>query len=351
MATASIRWKDVGNDMMKGQQYEAAVDCYNRAIEMDKDNILFFNNRSQAFIKTHQYVNAEKDATVVIQQYLDGIKTSANAEIDLEGQYKKALFRRSLARRGMGSLTQCVDDLQVLVSLEPGNKAAESELSKTKQLLSEQSQSSIKPKPSSESFSSPDSISKKPEVNNAKLNALDLKPVSTKRKIVPAVAPSEAPLPSVTQPIPEQSIDPIPVSVPSETLSTSKPARVKPSVVPTEPPKSEYEFERVWRSLRTQPALFLQYLSTFKPNTFKKVFKSGSISSDLLSSLFQTMLQFVQVHSSLVASLLESLTSVTNFNMILMLIPGDDIICVQRIIEKLIAGNMDCNRLKSLYKL
>merc|ERR1712054_8302 len=53
-------------------------------------------------------------------------------------------------------------------------------------------------------------------------------------------------------------------------------------------PKTGYEFERVWRSLQSDPQAFCSYLQLIKPSSYKKLFKQG-IESDLASGIVQTI--------------------------------------------------------------
>lgn len=365
MNAAAISWKDVGNDMMKNGSYEEAIRCYSKAMELDETNILFFNNRSQAYLKLNQYVSAEKDANVVIAT------CEKIQEKEKSDQYKKALFRRALARRGMGSsapdingssfsLLQCIEDLKLLLSLEPGNKAAEIELAKSNQLLQEQRKAVTKSPKTTQAPSSVKADESKQKSESQ--NDLEMKPVATRRRVKPTEETSNSDN-AVKESIVVNDVNMKPVSpvkIADESTVKSNDSigdakklstvRAKESNIPTEPPKTEYEFERVWRSLRTQPALFMQYVSTFKSSTFRKVFKAGSISSDLLSSMLHIFLDFTHVHTKLVGMLLESLAEVNNFGMILILMPEEDLKCVQAIIAKLRELKHDCSVLERKYK-
>merc|ERR1711871_262572 len=53
-------------------------------------------------------------------------------------------------------------------------------------------------------------------------------------------------------------------------------------------PKTGYEFERVWRSLRSDSASFYKYLKLLKPSMIKKVFKTG-VESGVVSSIIEAV--------------------------------------------------------------
>jgi hypothetical protein len=80
-----------------------------------------------------------------------------------------------------------------------------------------------------------------------------------------------------------------PASAPSSL--SKEPKRITlsaPPPVPSEPPKTVYELERVWRGLKNHPSLFAEYLCLFKRSTFKRVIKE-TISPDLISSVLSAV--------------------------------------------------------------
>jgi hypothetical protein len=62
--------------------------------------------------------------------------------------------------------------------------------------------------------------------------------------------------------------------------------------LPTEPPTTLYELERIWRTLKGRPDLFARYLRTFKTTTLKKVLKQAA-TPELLSDVLQTTNEFL----------------------------------------------------------
>jgi hypothetical protein len=102
--------------------------------------------------------------------------------------------------------------------------------------------------------------------------------------------------------------------------------------VPSEPPKTVYELERVWRGLKSNPQLLTEYLSIFKLSTFKKVFKE-SVSPDLISSVLTSIQEFGD--SNTIISVLNGLKQIKSFEMFLNLLPENDIICLKSIFTKL----------------
>jgi stress-induced-phosphoprotein 1 len=54
--------KAQGNKALQAGNYDEAIDCYSRAIELDKTNHVFFSNRSAAYLMNHDASSALRDA-------------------------------------------------------------------------------------------------------------------------------------------------------------------------------------------------------------------------------------------------------------------------------------------------
>ena len=149
---------------------------------------------------------------------------------------------------------------------------------------------------------------------------------------LPSVAPLSSTLvPTIIQPaLPPLASTSIALA-PASNIPVKKPFKREPSV-PSEVPKTLYEFERAWRGLKDRPDLFAQYLTQniHEKNVIRKVFKE-SISPDLLSATFISL----RDHCTAIFSLpfLLSLSSVRHFSMTLALLQEEDIICVRSIIN------------------
>jgi hypothetical protein len=103
-------------------------------------------------------------------------------------------------------------------------------------------------------------------------------------------------------------------------------------VVPTDPPKTLYELERVGRGLKNRPDLLAQYLSTFKKSTFKAAFKEA-LSPELLSATMVSLRDFAS--PTVAVTVLEGLASTASFHMIKILLDEGDWSNVEDILNRL----------------
>ena len=59
--------KNEGNDLMKEKKYKEALDRYNKAIEIDSNNAVFYSNRAAANYKLGDFANAIKDSNSALK--------------------------------------------------------------------------------------------------------------------------------------------------------------------------------------------------------------------------------------------------------------------------------------------
>ena len=163
-------------------------------------------------------------------------------------------------------------------------------------------------------------------------------------------------------------LPPAPPAAAAAPTSTAAPAAKKASVrapaVPTEAPKTMYEFERVWRGLKDHPDRFGQYLGTFTKKVraalrgsslctgpclmcpalpcpavspthlvpwwsqaeVKKVMKEA-VSPELMSSVFKALRDHCP--APVVATVLGGLSQTAHFSMLLRLMEAGDLECVK----------------------
>jgi tetratricopeptide (TPR) repeat protein len=378
----SEQLKTLGNDAMKVQNYADAVRFYTQAIQKNPSNILAVSNRSQAFLKLSKYEEAIKDATEVINfvdQNISSSSTSNGSTNATNATKAKALFRRGSAYRGINttdSLQLALLDFSNLLALEPNNKEAASEKLRTEKLVKErqQVQSTVKsdkkkstasevssspspaPSLSSSSSSFAPGMTEVKSVRKAATASSDDKPIASAVKGEEPFAQEnkaqEASKPDTSAPSKKKPVSSGRASIP-----------VKEPSLPSELPKTVYELERVWRGLKSRPDLFVQYVSSFKKNTFKKVF-TDSASPDLLSSVFLAMNEHLirsdiseisETNVNDAVHILSGLGGINKFDLTLSLLPEEDIANIKSVLNKLSGTSFVdkslIERLRELYKV
>ncbi|XP_047997290.1 RNA polymerase II-associated protein 3-like isoform X2 [Leguminivora glycinivorella] len=101
--------KERGNSFVKMEKWDEAIACYNRAIELVKDDAIYYANRGLCYLKKDSLHQAEADCTTAIR---------------LDPTYVKAYQRRATARERLGSLRAASQDLNEVLKLEPHNSQA-----------------------------------------------------------------------------------------------------------------------------------------------------------------------------------------------------------------------------------
>ncbi|XP_078531289.1 small glutamine-rich tetratricopeptide repeat-containing protein beta isoform X1 [Lissotriton helveticus] len=118
----AIQLKDEGNNHMKEENYRAAVDCYNQAVQLDPNNAVYYCNRAAAYSKLGKFSEAIKDC---------------EAAISIEPSYSKAHGRMGLALAALNKYEQAITSYQKALDLEPENDTYKSNLKTAQQKLRE----------------------------------------------------------------------------------------------------------------------------------------------------------------------------------------------------------------------
>jgi sperm-associated antigen 1 len=311
--------KNQGNEAMTEQKYALAAGLYTEAISLDPTSIVSINNRAQAYLKMGEYKKAITDASDVIEK-TRGVSSQTAI-------YRKALFRRGFSLREHSSpdLNAALADFKELLVLEPSNKTFQHELQRTEAMSS-----SMPPQPPAATEES----------------GFGMTETKTIRKAHTVPTPDELP------PMPKAvGVEVAVLDAPKKKVAGSKTltkiSPLKRPDVPSEPPKTVYEMEKVWRALKNYPDLFAQYLASFKKSTYKKVFKD-SLSSDLISSVFAS----IKDHSDEAAIIhtLSGISGTSNFEMTLKLLPASDLDVLRQCFDKA-ASNDKCAEVRAKYNL
>ncbi|WWD06006.1 hypothetical protein V865_004091 [Kwoniella europaea PYCC6329] len=102
-----------GNTSFKKGRWSEAIGHYTNAIIYNPTNPVNYSNRAQAFLKIDKYQDAERDCTTCLS---------------LEQNNIKALYRRGLARKGLGKVDEAIVDLQQILKIDKTNETVKSEL-------------------------------------------------------------------------------------------------------------------------------------------------------------------------------------------------------------------------------
>jgi len=107
------RYKQQGNDALKAERFAEALSLYNKAIEADGSNAVYYSNRAAAKIHLQKYSSA-----------IDDCKTA----ISLNPSYGRARERLASAYRSCGMVEEEIEALQDALALDLNNSKLESDL-------------------------------------------------------------------------------------------------------------------------------------------------------------------------------------------------------------------------------
>ncbi|XP_075038872.1 small glutamine-rich tetratricopeptide repeat-containing protein beta isoform X1 [Mixophyes fleayi] len=110
--------KDEGNNYMKEQNYDAAVDCYSQAVELDPNNAVYYCNRAAA----HSQLGHHSDAI-----------TDCEKAISIDAKYSKAYGRMGRALAALNKYKEAIGNYQKALDLDPENESYKSYLKMAEQ--------------------------------------------------------------------------------------------------------------------------------------------------------------------------------------------------------------------------
>lgn len=105
--------KEEGNEFMRAEKLEEAVEKYSKAIEIDGSNQVYYCNRAAAFSKMNNHYAAIEDC---------------KRAIDMDANYGKAYGRLGLAYSSIEKHKEAVDCFQKAIEIEPDNEGYKSNL-------------------------------------------------------------------------------------------------------------------------------------------------------------------------------------------------------------------------------
>jgi serine/threonine-protein phosphatase 5 len=121
-----------GNECMKAKDYQDAITCYGRALELNPADAATFSNRAMAYLKTKEYARALEDADQAIK---------------IKEDYVKAYHRRGKAYLSLNKIEMAIRDFQFILEKEPHNKEAMQELKGARKKLDDKLDTSKASKP------------------------------------------------------------------------------------------------------------------------------------------------------------------------------------------------------------
>ena len=122
------RLKTEGNNLMRTEKFQEALDMYSKAIELDGSNPVFYCNRAAAHSKMNNHHLAIEDC---------------QRAIDMDPSYSKAYGRMGLAHSSLNKHKEAVDNFKKALELEPDNESYKSNL----QIAEDKVKSGVTPAP------------------------------------------------------------------------------------------------------------------------------------------------------------------------------------------------------------
>ena len=114
--TTAKEWKEKGNHLVQERKYQEALDCYTKAIELDKNDPILYSNRSAMYYNLNDFENALLDAEEAIYLKPDYAKAYLRKGNALEKQYKyqEALDTYKTGLQKDKNNTQLLEAYQIL---------------------------------------------------------------------------------------------------------------------------------------------------------------------------------------------------------------------------------------------
>lgn len=116
--------KNEGNDLMRKDQYNEAIELYTKAINLNSQKAVYYSNRAAAYSKVENHEKALEDC---------------QKAVNIDPTYSKAYGRMGLAYSSMNEFQKACEAYTRAVDLEPANTAYQANLQIAEQKLREAS--------------------------------------------------------------------------------------------------------------------------------------------------------------------------------------------------------------------
>lgn len=316
-------YKTKGNEFVKNNDYENACEYYTKCVELDKQNIVAYLNRSLCYIKLNKPDQAIKDCSFVLNKDKNNVK---------------ALYRRAMAHKLKVEYEWFIDDLNRLISIEPNNQIAILELQNAPAL-----------KKQAELMRKQEKIVK--EVENLSVN--DKKETKENNKKIEEITEekkNEAKSEN-TKPLPKSNTTP---SMPKPDTSASIPQSKSYNFTNI---TNAYEFLQAWNSINPKDITsYANLVSNVDPVNMPKFIGSkldDTMLQALLNSIYQlrydeTSSKFLKPDRKVV-DYLKNISKVQRFNVIKLFISNDQKKMINEILRDL--DEAEIKNVKGLYDL
>ncbi|KNC95962.1 uncharacterized protein SPPG_08567 [Spizellomyces punctatus DAOM BR117] len=271
----AILEKEKGNAWFKKGDYKRAILCYSKSMQLDPTSAVLPVNRALAYLKLDRFAEAEADCT---------------QGIEMDPKNVKALWRRGIARAKLGKAEEARQDLEAAVVLEPTNKSIKADLSDVLTSIKEKATKNDRKNPTRpvRRRLAIEEVGEEAVGINRSLKAHQITSLQGNGTTMP-IAAQEVSKRDVKVPV--NSLSPPPAQIQKSQLvrnaaaDISKPV-VLPSVSASAAPKSMYEFERDWKSLKGDSAAIYGYLKIIDPKSYQRIFKNSLESSYISKIIF-----------------------------------------------------------------
>ena len=105
--------KQKGNDMMKSEKYREAIECYSKAIELNRANAVYYCNRAAAYSKVSDHQAAVDDC---------------DRALHIDPKYSKAFGRKGIAYGLMNKHREAKECYEHALQLDPNNESYKNNL-------------------------------------------------------------------------------------------------------------------------------------------------------------------------------------------------------------------------------
>jgi len=307
--------RERGNIQFRRGEFAEAIKSYTKAIGHDSKSTASYSNRAMAHLKLSDYRRA---------------LTDCNAALRLDPKYVKALLRRGMASNGLGRHRAALRDLVQALRLSPGSKKLKVELRKTREYVRTSARRAPRIKIpvslDSDDDDNDDDVSiplplssSSPPVQEVVMEKEDVEKDETKKKVEEKKKRVEKKTDN---------------DVVATTAAAAKIARIsQQKKITFTAPKTSYEFERVWKSLRSDSNARSKYLKTMDSKRVSSIFKH-SVEQDTFVQITETLKENVKDWSAKeIVNLLLAFTSVKRFDMIVMFLSSEETSTIKFLLE------------------